>query len=87
MCGGCGNGVGYQVSQPCDACLGAKNNGHFWMFSADAVVPVERRDPVGNGKPLYWAALVPMAETLPVITNNSLCSRLTEDFIGSVPHR
>ena len=57
------------------------------MFSADAVVPVERRDPVGNGKPLYWAALVPMAETLPVITNNSLCSRLTEDFIGSVPHR
>jgi hypothetical protein len=66
-CTGCGNYVGYQVSQPCDSCLSAKNNGHFWMFNSEAVSPQERKDPSGNGKPLYWASLTPMAENLPVI--------------------
>lgn len=66
-CTGCGNSVGYQVSQPCDGCLTAKNNGHFWMFNSEAVSSQERKDPIGNGKPLYWAALTPMAENLPVI--------------------
>lgn len=88
VCGGCGNSVGYQVSQPCDTCLGAKNNGHFWMFSADAVQAVERKDPVGNGKPLYWAALQPMAETLPVITSNAAFSFFgCDDYICTAPHR
>jgi hypothetical protein len=54
------------------------------MFSADAVLACERKDPCGNGKPLYWASLVPMAETLPVITN-TLCM-LREEFF-SMPHR
>ena len=70
-CTGCGNSVGYQVSQPCDSCLSAKNNGHFWMFNSDAVSTQERKDPSGNGKPLYWASLTPMAENLPVILAES----------------
>jgi hypothetical protein len=67
VCRSCGQFVGYQVSQPCDTCLGAKNNGHFWMFTSDAVKSVERLDIAAPGKPLYWAALTPMAETLPVV--------------------
>ena len=55
------------------------------MFAADAVAAVERKDPVGNGKPLYWAALVPMAETLPVITNS--LSFICDDLLSSIPHR
>ncbi|KAI8918764.1 FAM72 protein-domain-containing protein, partial [Entophlyctis helioformis] len=31
-CLGCGNVVGYHVTQPCGSCLEACNNGHFWMF-------------------------------------------------------
>jgi len=31
-CACCGNVMGYHVSQPCERCLEARNNGHFWMF-------------------------------------------------------
>ncbi len=59
-CLGCGNVVGYHVTQPCETCLESCNNGHFWMFQTDGVVPTERR--VGGadgGKVLLWAQLPP----------------------------
>ncbi|KAI8922127.1 FAM72 protein-domain-containing protein [Powellomyces hirtus] len=59
-CLGCGNVVGYHVTQPCEKCLEACNNGHFWMFLSDGVQPVERIDASG-AKLLRWAAL-PCAE-------------------------
>jgi ferredoxin len=62
-CLGCGNVVGYHVTQPCDRCLEACNNGltmniekqiinatyvgHFWMFLSDAVRPVDRLEKSG----------------------------------------
>lgn len=49
--------MGYHVSQPCERCLEARNNGHFWMFYSETVVASERKDPSANGKPLYWGAL------------------------------
>ncbi|KAI9204797.1 FAM72 protein-domain-containing protein [Polychytrium aggregatum] len=55
-CLGCGNVVGYHVSQPCEACLDACNNGHFWMFHMGEVVSKERLDGTGS-KPLLWANL------------------------------
>ncbi|KAJ3045288.1 Protein fam72a [Rhizophlyctis rosea] len=60
-CLGCGNVVGYHVTQPCEKCLDACNNGHFWMFLSDGVQPIERLDHSSGGKPLRWAAL-PCAE-------------------------
>ncbi|KAI9008651.1 protein FAM72 [Hyaloraphidium curvatum] len=30
-CEGCGNVCGYHVVAPCEACLNACNNGHFWF--------------------------------------------------------
>lgn len=65
-CGTCGNVLGYHVSQPCERCLEARNNGHFWMFYSDTVVPSERADPSGNGKPLYWGALGQASDLLDV---------------------
>lgn len=47
-CLGCGNVVGYHVTQPCEGCLEACNNGHFWMFHAEGVSSVERMDDSGN---------------------------------------
>ncbi|KAK3825524.1 MAG: FAM72 protein-domain-containing protein, partial [Benniella sp.] len=38
----CGNVVGYHITQPCQDCLKAPNNGHFWMFHADGVTGQER---------------------------------------------
>ncbi|KAI8584851.1 protein FAM72, partial [Geranomyces variabilis] len=29
-CLGCGNVIGYHVTQPCATCLSSCNNGHFW---------------------------------------------------------
>lgn len=55
-CLGCGNVVGYHVTQPCDVCMSACNNGHFWMFHHDAVKAKERMDSTGL-KPLLWAHL------------------------------
>lgn len=61
VCRGCGNVLGYHVSQPCERCLDAKNNGHFWMFYSETVRASERPDP-NTGKALYWGALSPMRE-------------------------
>ncbi|KAG0050151.1 Protein fam72a [Gryganskiella cystojenkinii] len=41
-CLGCGNTLGYHVTQPCESCLEACNNGHFWMFHSDGVSCTER---------------------------------------------
>lgn len=65
-CGTCGNVLGYHVSQPCEKCLEARNNGHFWMFYSDTVVPSERADPAGNGKPLYWGAINQASDLLDI---------------------
>lgn len=62
VCGGCGNVLGYHVSQPCERCLDAKNNGHFWMFYSETIQAWERLDPRAEGKPLYWGALSPMRD-------------------------
>ncbi len=62
VCMGCGNVLGYHVSQPCDRCLDAKNNGHFWMFYSETIFAYERPDPSAGGKPLYWGSLSPMRE-------------------------
>jgi hypothetical protein len=64
-CVGCGNVLGYHVSQPCERCLDAKNNGHFWMFYSESISPNERPEPSGSGRPLYWGALQPMRELDP----------------------
>lgn len=61
ICRGCGNVIGYHVSQPCDRCLGARNNGHFWMFYSEVVDARERVDRL-TGKAMVWAQLSPMAE-------------------------
>ncbi|KAH6587708.1 hypothetical protein BASA50_011312 [Batrachochytrium salamandrivorans] len=51
-----GNVVGYHITQPCDACLGACNNGHFWMFHSSAVEANERMDVDGH-RTLLWEQL------------------------------
>lgn len=55
-CLGCGNVVGYHVTQPCEACLEACNNGHFWMFHMGEVFSEDRMDNTGK-KSLVWANL------------------------------
>ncbi|KAI9481861.1 protein FAM72A [Coemansia mojavensis] len=44
-CLGCGNEVGYHITQPCAECLKACNNGHFWMFLTENVYPIEIKTP------------------------------------------
>lgn len=68
-CLGCGNVVGYHVTQPCHKCLESCNNGHFWMFHIDGVVPSDRMDDrpsglTGEKKPMLWAYLPPSDEDL-----------------------
>ncbi|KAF9178601.1 Protein fam72a, partial [Haplosporangium sp. Z 11] len=41
-CRVCGNVIGYHITQPCQQCLRAPNNGHFWMFHTDGVIGQER---------------------------------------------
>lgn len=59
LCRLCGNVLGYHVSQPCERCLAARNNGHFWMFYSEVVQAAERADR-RTGKPMVWAQLAPM---------------------------
>ncbi|KAJ3041387.1 Protein fam72a, partial [Rhizophlyctis rosea] len=53
-CLGCGNVIGYHVTQPCPTCMEACNNGHFWMFHIDQVDYSDRLNPTGTSK-LVWA--------------------------------
>ncbi|KAG0200196.1 Protein fam72a [Mortierella sp. GBA30] len=41
-CRVCGNVIGYHITQPCQQCLRAPNNGHFWMFHTEGVIGQER---------------------------------------------
>lgn len=59
-CLGCGNVIGYHVTQPCDVCMSACNNGHFWMFHDDAITSQERMDR-HTKRLLMWSQL-PHAE-------------------------
>jgi hypothetical protein len=61
LCRLCGNVLGYHVSQPCERCLMARNNGHFWMFYSEVVEAGERQDRA-TGKALSWAQLAPMCQ-------------------------
>lgn len=55
-CLGCGNVIGYHVTQPCETCMEACNNGHFWMFHVQEVASTDRLNSSGT-KPLVWASL------------------------------
>lgn len=50
----CGNVIGYHVTQPCNKCLDACNNGHFWMFLSSGTRALERRNATNN-QVLRWA--------------------------------
>ncbi|KAH6577084.1 hypothetical protein BASA50_000047 [Batrachochytrium salamandrivorans] len=55
-CLGCGNVIGYHVTQPCEPCMDACNNGHFWMFHVTEVNSDERS--TGKGAhPLVWSQI------------------------------
>ncbi|KAI8913476.1 FAM72 protein-domain-containing protein [Gorgonomyces haynaldii] len=57
-CLGCGNVVGYHVTHACDSCMGACNNGHFWMFHSDTCQAQERRNEKGSRYDSRWCARV-----------------------------
>ncbi|KAI8608852.1 FAM72 protein-domain-containing protein [Chytriomyces sp. MP71] len=60
-CLGCGNVVGYHVTQPCARCLESCNNGHFWMFKSEEIYSTERSDGSSN-KTLRWANVMSAAQ-------------------------
>ncbi|TPX30554.1 hypothetical protein SmJEL517_g05893 [Synchytrium microbalum] len=58
-CLGCGNVLGYHVTQPCPSCMDACNNGHFWMLHTSEVESSDRLTTGSNGlpRPMLWAHL------------------------------
>ncbi|KAG0310944.1 Protein fam72a [Linnemannia gamsii] len=52
----CGNAIGYHITQPCEKCLNAENNGHLWLFHPEYISSCPRWDPVFN-RPLRWGEL------------------------------
>lgn len=51
-----GNAIGYHITQPCEKCLNAENNGHLWLFHPEYISSCPRWDPVFN-RPLRWGEL------------------------------
>ncbi|KAF9585191.1 Protein fam72a [Lunasporangiospora selenospora] len=47
----CGNAIGYHITQPCEKCLGAENNGHLWLFHPEYVYSCPRFDPLATTDP------------------------------------
>ncbi|KAG9325048.1 hypothetical protein KVV02_001047 [Mortierella alpina] len=52
----CGNAIGYHITQPCEKCLNAENNGHLWLFHPEYIMSCPRLDP-GFSRPLRWREL------------------------------
>ncbi|KAF9907635.1 Protein fam72a [Linnemannia zychae] len=52
----CGNAIGYHITQPCEKCLNAENNGHLWLFHPEYIFSCPRWDPVFM-RPLRWGEL------------------------------
>ncbi|CAO3565690.1 unnamed protein product [Mortierella alpina] len=52
----CGNAIGYHITQPCEKCLNAENNGHLWLFHPEYILTCPRLDPVCS-RPLRWKEL------------------------------
>ncbi|KAF9178841.1 Protein fam72a, partial [Haplosporangium sp. Z 11] len=52
----CGNAIGYHITQPCEKCLNAENNGHLWLFHPEYIVSCLRWDPLLS-RPLRWGEL------------------------------
>jgi len=72
-----GNVIGYHVTQPCQDCLKACNNGHLWMFHGSMSQARERVDRSSDThKHLTWASL-------PVVENQRLESP-TKDYLAMV---
>ncbi|KAG9065322.1 Protein fam72a [Linnemannia hyalina] len=51
-----GNAIGYHITQPCDKCLNAENNGHLWLFHPEYILSCLRWDPAFM-RPLRWGEL------------------------------
>ncbi|KAG0249949.1 Protein fam72a [Mortierella polycephala] len=51
-----GNAIGYHITQPCEKCLSAENNGHLWLFHPEYIFSCPRRDPLFS-RPLRWDEL------------------------------
>jgi hypothetical protein len=60
-CLGCGNVIGYHVTQPCEPCMESCNNGHFWMFHCTEVGSKDRVNQGGihnlQGTSLVWSQI------------------------------
>ncbi|KAG0372548.1 Crossover junction endonuclease mus81 [Mortierella sp. AD032] len=52
----CGNAIGYHITQPCEKCLNAENNGHLWLFHPEYIFSCPRWDSVFM-RPLRWGEL------------------------------
>ncbi|KAF8941017.1 Protein fam72b [Dissophora ornata] len=51
-----GNAIGYHITQPCEKCLSAENNGHLWLFHPEYVLSAPRWDPL-LARTLRWSDL------------------------------
>ncbi|RDD43846.1 Protein FAM72B [Trichoplax sp. H2] len=54
-CSICGNIVGYHVTMPCKSCMQSCNNGHFWIYHAQAVNSSSRLN--DDGSNMSWEEL------------------------------
>ncbi|KAK3843490.1 MAG: FAM72 protein-domain-containing protein [Linnemannia gamsii] len=52
----CGNAIGYHITQPCEKCLNAENNGHLWLFHPEYIFSCPRWDSEFM-RPLRWGEL------------------------------
>ncbi|KAF9384097.1 Crossover junction endonuclease mus81 [Podila verticillata] len=52
----CGNAIGYHITQPCEKCLMAENNGHLWLFHPEYIFSAPRYDPL-FARQLRWEDL------------------------------
>ena len=45
------------MTRPCEVCLEACHNGHFWMFHSEGLLSRERKDPVDSSQTMMWGTI------------------------------
>lgn len=84
----CGNTIGYHITQPCEKCLSADNNGHLWLFHPEFVLSAPRWN-FKLDRAVQWGELPEPGQDLDALSLQKVyqCTSDGKLVLGGMVHR
>ncbi|KAG0246493.1 Protein fam72a [Mortierella sp. GBA43] len=83
-----GNTIGYHITQPCEKCLSADNNGHLWLFHPEFVLSAPRWN-FKLDRAVQWGELPEPGQDLDALSLQKVyqCTSDGKLVLGGMVHR